>query len=136
MSQEINSCHKKSFLATRNHFLQAHILRLNLSIRDNAWILPKNSLELLWEPGSQWICRPGGRMQRQLLDSPKKQRVCFFDLLRILWHSQKTGNRIVAIWLCTLFFAKLSSSRQLKFQLNWDSIITRCLPTPQPTQLE
>ena len=27
--------------------------------------------------------------------------------------------------------AKLSSSRQLKFQLNWDSIITTCLP-PQP----
>ena len=29
--------------------------------------------------------------------------------------------------------AKLSSSRQLKFQLNWDNIITTCLPTPQPT---
>ena len=29
--------------------------------------------------------------------------------------------------------SKLSSSRQLKFQLNWDSIITKCLP-PHPTR--
>ena len=29
--------------------------------------------------------------------------------------------------------AKLSSSRQLKFQLNWDSIITTCLP-PHPNR--
>ena len=29
-----------------------------------------------------------------------------------------------------IVIAKLSSSRQLKFQLIWDSIITMCLPTP------
>ena len=28
--------------------------------------------------------------------------------------------------------AKLSTSKQLKSQLNWDSIITQCLPIPQP----
>ena len=31
-----------------------------------------------------------------------------------------------------MFIAKLSSSWQLKPQLNWDSIITTCLPTPHP----
>ena len=30
--------------------------------------------------------------------------------------------------------AKLSSSRQLRFQLNWDSIITMCLPLHDPIQ--
>ena len=63
LSQETNSCHKKSILVTRNPLLWAHILRLNLSICDDAYILPKNSLELIhfvgtWFPGSQWICRP------------------------------------------------------------------------------
>ena len=63
LPQEINSCHKKSILVTRNHFLWAHILRLNLSIHDNAWILPNILLELIhfvgtWFPGSQGICRP------------------------------------------------------------------------------
>ena len=33
----------------------------------------------------------------------------------------------------SFIFAKLSSSRPLKFQLNWDSIITKCLP-PDPTR--
>ena len=37
-------------------------------------------------------------------------------------------------WPTISDFAKLSSSRQLKFQLNWDSIITTCLPTPELTQ--
>ena len=32
-----------------------------------------------------------------------------------------------------LTIAKLSSGWQLKLQLNWDSIITACLPTPDPT---
>ena len=41
LSQEINSCHKISILVTRNQFLWAHILQLNLSIRDNAWILSR-----------------------------------------------------------------------------------------------
>ena len=67
LSQEIISCHKKSFLVTRNHFLWVHILRLNLSIRDNSWIQPNNSLELIhfvgtWFPGSQRNSRPASSL--------------------------------------------------------------------------
>ena len=32
------------------------------------------------------------------------------------------------------YLSRISSSRQLKFQLNWDNIITTCLPTPSPPQ--
>ena len=45
--QEIHSCDMISILVTRNHFLWAQILRLNLSYRDNVWILQKNSLKLI-----------------------------------------------------------------------------------------
>ena len=79
-SQEINFvsrnqfCHKKLILVKRNQFLSQELflvssyplVKLILSIRENAWILSKNSLQLkhfvgTWFPGSQRICRPGLR---------------------------------------------------------------------------
>ena len=49
-------------------------------------------------------------------------------------HYHPRLQKFIPIW--KQFVVMLSSSRQLKFQSNWDSIITTCLPTPttpQPT---
>ena len=51
-SQEINCCHKKSILVTRNLLYQFATTR-------ESYQKLRLSINISWEPGSQWIHRPG-----------------------------------------------------------------------------